>query len=199
VVFPSALDVRMIADAGMETGSQGACAKPCGACTGEISMSMFKDSGCTYVLCGHSERRKCRNETDDDVAEQVIMALELGLRPIVCVGETTEERAAKKIEKVLEKQLKKIPFDERVVIAYEPLWAIGTGKTPEPSDIQTVATMVKKDMERGNQLFLYGGSLDSKNCHAILQEPDVGGALIGGASLKIDEFSKIVDTAAMIR
>lgn len=199
VVFPSALDVRMIAAEGITTGGQAACAKPCGACTGEISMEMMQHAGATWILCGHSERRANHHETDDDVAEQVIMALELGLKPIVCVGETVDERKAKHVEKVIEKQLRKIPMDERVIIAYEPLWAIGTGKTPEPVDIQSVALMVKQSMERSAQKFLYGGSLKAENCREILSEPDVDGALIGGASLKLDEFSRMVDLASALR
>ena len=192
VVFPSFVDIGKCVWFKLVTGAQWGCAEENGGRTGDVSMKMIKDIGCTYVLCGHSERRINHGETDADVAAQIKAALEQGLIPIVCVGESEQEKAAGKIHDVLAAQLSGLPSGE-LIIAYEPVWAIGSGKTPGPEDIADAAKVILE--KRPNAKILYGGSLDDKNCKEILSIQGIHGALIGGASLKPDVFGKIVECA----
>ncbi|WP_373497996.1 triose-phosphate isomerase [Desulfococcus sp.] len=176
-----------------------------GAFTGETSPVMLRDAGCRYVIIGHSERRQYFGETDETVRKKVKAALENGLAPILCVGETENERETKKTFSVLDKQiqngLKDLLSDELgpLVIAYEPVWAIGTGKTASREQAQEVHRFLRSVIETmfGNELanairIQYGGSVKPNNIKALMEMPDVDGALVGGASLDAEIFSRIL-------
>lgn len=174
-----------------------------GAYTGEISADMLKDYGVKYVIIGHSERRQYFAETDETVNKRTLTALNADLTPIVCVGETLSERENNETEKVLDRQLevglKGIEDLTKLVIAYEPVWAIGTGKTATDEQAQETIAYIRKKL---GQLFCpncaekviiqYGGSMNAANCKGLMAQPDIDGGLIGGASLKTD-FAKIVN------
>lgn len=172
-----------------------------GAFTGEISPLMLKEVGCSYVILGHSERRRIFKEDDELINRKVLSAVKNGIVPILCVGETLEERERGKVEEVIENQLKKglDGVEGEFVIAYEPVWAIGTGKTATPFQAQEVHEFVRsvlseifgKDFAESVRI-LYGGSVKPENAKSLLSMPDIDGALVGGASLKADSFSKIV-------
>lgn len=176
-----------------------------GPYTGEISGVFLKDVGCTYVLLGHSERRRLFDETDEAVNRKVQAALANELVPIICIGETEEERTGGKMEAVLEGQLKKalmgIPMSEikNLVVAYEPVWAIGTGRTPMPDEIEAAHRFIRNviaklyDAPTANAIrILYGGSVTPDNAREILSVKNVEGLLVGGASLHIEKFLKII-------
>ncbi|MDO8445977.1 MAG: triose-phosphate isomerase [Deltaproteobacteria bacterium] len=175
-----------------------------GAFTGEISAEMILDSGCDYVIIGHSERRQFFAETDDSVNRKVKAALAGGLIPIVCVGETLAEREAGETFPVIERQLTnglndvRLSSSEDLVIAYEPVWAIGTGRTATPSQAQEVHAYIRGLLKNllgeaaGDIRVLYGGSVKPENIDELMTEPDIDGALVGGASLKADSFARIV-------
>lgn len=173
-----------------------------GAFTGEISAEMIMDAGCDYVIIGHSERRQFFAETDDSVNRKVKAALVGGLIPIVCVGETLAEREAGETFPVIERQLTnglndvRISYSEDLVIAYEPVWAIGTGRTATPSQAQEVHAYIRsflKNVGAAEDIrVLYGGSVKPENIDDLMMEPDIDGALVGGASLKADFFARIV-------
>jgi triosephosphate isomerase len=178
-----------------------------GAYTGEISASMLKSVGCEYVIIGHSERRKYYNETDEVVNRKINKTLEYGLKPILCVGETLEERENGKQNEVVQSQLTNdlngIADLNNVVIAYEPVWAIGTGQnaTPEQANemhkhIRSVIVKLYDQSSADNIKILYGGSLNDKNCKELLSQSDIDGGLIGGASLKADSFIEIIKATA---
>lgn len=196
VVFPTFLDLQRCVDAKLACGAQ--CGRPeeKGAFTGDVSMTMIAATGAEYVLCGHSERRSKHGETDADVAAQARAALAAGLHPIVCVGETEDERTAGREKDVVQRQLADIPAG--ITIAYEPVWAIGTGKTATPDDAQAmhafIRSLLKTDADKTR--ILYGGSMNAANAEALLKQPDIDGGLIGGASLKTEEFRAIVALAA---
>ncbi len=174
-----------------------------GAYTGEISTGMLKEYGVKYVIIGHSERRQYFGETDESVNKRTLAALDAGLTPIVCVGELLEERESGKTNEVLDRQLKVglngIEDVSKVVIAYEPVWAIGTGKTATDAQAQETIAYIRKKI---GQLFCpkcaekvviqYGGSMNAGNCKGLMAQPDIDGGLIGGASLKTD-FATIVN------
>ena len=174
-----------------------------GAYTGEISADMLKEYGVKYVIIGHSERRQYFGETDETVNKRTLLALENELTPIVCVGETLSERENGQTEKVLLKQLteglKGVEDVTKLVIAYEPVWAIGTGKTATDEQAQETIAYIRKKI---GQLFCpkcaekviiqYGGSMNAANCKGLMAQPDIDGGLIGGASLKLD-FATIVN------
>ncbi len=176
---------------------------PSGAYTGEISAAMLKEYGVKYVIIGHSERRQYFGETDESVNMRVHAALKAGLTPIVCVGEMLEERESGKTNKVLSRQLTvglgDISDITDVVIAYEPVWAIGTGKTATDEQAQETIAFIRKKL---GELFTpaaaekviiqYGGSMNAANCKGLMAQPDIDGGLIGGASLKTD-FATIVN------
>ena len=174
-----------------------------GAYTGEISTGMLKEYGVKYVIIGHSERRQYFGETDESVNKRTLAALDAGLTPIVCVGELLEERESGKTNEVLDRQLKVglngIEDVSKVVIAYEPVWAIGTGKTATDAQAQETIAYIRKKI---GELFCpkcaekvviqYGGSMNAGNCKGLMGQPDIDGGLIGGASLKTD-FATIVN------
>lgn len=175
-----------------------------GAFTGEISAEMILDAGCDYVIIGHSERRQFFAETDDSVNRKVKAALVGGLIPIVCVGETLAERETGETFPVIERQLTnglndvKLSNFEDLVIAYEPVWAIGTGRTATPSQAQEVHAYIRGLLKNvlgeaaGDIRVIYGGSVKPENIDDLMIEPDIDGALVGGASLKADSFARIV-------
>lgn len=177
-----------------------------GAFTGEVSGQMLKSVGVEYVIIGHSERRAYYNETDESVNKKLKSALELGLKPIVCVGETLDQREAG-IEKDIvtsqtEKAFEGISSEDalKTVVAYEPVWAIGTGKTATPDDANTTIKYVREKLAEmyGDEVarnipIQYGGSVKSSNAKELFGMSDIDGALIGGASLKVDEFAAIVN------
>ena len=180
-----------------------------GAFTGEISGSMLRDLGCRYVILGHSERRQLLGETDAIVNKKVFAALRAELMPIVCVGETLQERESGITKKVITEQLKgslaKLSADEgkQIVIAYEPVWAIGTGKTATPAQAEEVHAQIRTLL---NDFFgkptaesiriQYGGSVKPDNAAELMSQPNIDGALVGGASLKATDFAAIVKAAA---
>jgi triosephosphate isomerase len=179
-----------------------------GAFTGEVSAPMLEEVGVGGVILGHSERRELFNETDRALQQKVPRALEAGLTPILCVGETEEERERGETERKLRHQvqeaLDKVPLERltEVVIAYEPIWAIGTGLSATPEQAQEAVAFVRAlvagfDKAAGEAVrVLYGGSLKVENCPELLTLPDVDGALVGGASLEPDDFAAIVESAA---
>jgi triosephosphate isomerase len=173
-----------------------------GAHTGDVSATMLRDAGATWVILGHSERRQNHGETDELVREKVLAAVEAGLIPIVCVGETEEQRASGQETEVVGWQLAgSLPKPFTGVVAYEPVWAIGTGKTATDQDVATVHAFVREELvrqfgEAGHGLrILYGGSMRPSNAATLLAVPHVGGGLIGGASLKAEDFLAIARAA----
>jgi triosephosphate isomerase len=180
-----------------------------GAFTGEVSAQMLKESGCDYVIIGHSERRHLFGESDEQVHQKTLAALSAGLRIILCVGETLEERESGETMAVVERQLLKAlvglsPDDVglTVSVAYEPVWAIGTGRTARSEDAQEVCQAIRRLVaERfGDEAafclrVLYGGSVKPGNAAGLLGEPDIDGALVGGASLEAESFLQIVSAA----
>ena len=167
-----------------------------GAYTGEVSAPMLLELGVTGAIVGHSERRQHFGETDATVGMRAEAALEAGLHVIACVGETEEERDAGETEAVLERQVETLPRHERLVIAYEPVWAIGTGKTATPEIAQDAHAFVKSLHDTS---VLYGGSVKPDNAAVLLELPDGDGALVGGASLEVDSFTAICESATRIR
>lgn len=188
-------------------GAQNIYFKESGAFTGEIAPSMLLTIGVSYVILGHSERREYFSEDDNIVSAKAKLALKTGLLPIVCVGERLEEREKGLTEKVVGKQiagsLKDLTDNEvrKVVIAYEPVWAIGTGKTATPEQAQEVHIFIRgKLREKYGEIadsisILYGGSVNDENAGNLLSQLDIDGALVGGASLKIAQFTKIIQSA----
>ncbi len=174
-----------------------------GAFTGEISAEMLKEYGVKYAIIGHSERRQYFGETDEGVNKRTLAALKNGITPIVCVGETLEERENGLTEKVIARQLefglKDVDDIKKVVIAYEPVWAIGTGKTATDEQAQETIAFIRKKigelfcpMCAQSVIIQYGGSMNAANCKGLMAQPDIDGGLIGGASLKLD-FAQIVN------
>lgn len=179
-----------------------------GAYTGEVSAEMLRDIGCQYVLVGHSERRQYQQESNELVAEKFLACKRAGLIPILCVGESLHQRETGHTEWAIEKQLKPV-FDmggvqafDQAVIAYEPVWAIGTGKTATPEQAQEVHAFIRSevaafDAKIASSLpILYGGSVKASTARELFMQPDVDGGLVGGASLLAQEFSAIVAAAA---
>ncbi|WP_437687628.1 triose-phosphate isomerase [Sorangium sp. So ce176] len=197
-----------LAEAKSEVGiaAQNMSAELSGAFTGEISSGMLKDAGATWVILGHSERRQLFAETDESVARKVASAVAAELRPIVCVGETLEEREAGDTLAVVERQVRAF-LDELAkqpgfgVIAYEPVWAIGTGKVARAEDAQEVHAFIRGLLAKASEdlasvtRILYGGSVKADNAEGLLAQDDIDGALVGGASLDAAGFAKIVDAA----
>ena len=182
--------------------------EPKGAYTGEVSADMLKECGIKYVVLGHSERREYVGETDETVNKKVKVALESGFRPIVCVGESLDEREQDVWSEVVRKQvkiaLKDVPVEDvkKVVIAYEPIWAIGTGKTATADQANEVCATIRECLRglygaRAARAITiqYGGSMNAKNAAELLSKPDVDGGLIGGASLKPNDFHAIIEAA----
>jgi triosephosphate isomerase len=200
-----ALVAGLLAGTGIAVGGQDCSAEPPGAHTGDIAADMLADAGCTAVILGHSERRQDHGETDALVRAKAAAAARAGLLPIVCVGETEAERdAGREAEIVCSQIAGSLPDGFAGVIAYEPIWAIGTGRTPTEADVETVHRQIRSALiERlgppGAALrILYGGSVKPDNAKALLAVPEVGGALVGGASLQADSFLAIARAAATI-
>jgi triosephosphate isomerase (TIM) len=204
LICPPTTLVAAVADAvkgsGLLVGGQDCHAKPSGAHTGEVSAEMLRDAGASHVIVGHSERRTDCGETDAIVRAKAEAAWRAGLLPIVCIGETLAEREAGKTLSVLETQLKgSVPAGAtaaKLVVAYEPVWAIGTGKTPTTPEVAAAHAHIRKVLgglmtEAGSVRLLYGGSVKGSNAAELLAAGDVDGALVGGASLKADEFLAI--------
>jgi triosephosphate isomerase len=198
---------RQLREASVALGAQDVCAEPAGAHTGEVSAAMLRDVGCTYVIVGHSERRALYGEDDQLVARKFVAARREGLVPILCVGETLEEREAGRTSAVVTRQLEAVlelagteGFRD-AVLAYEPVWAIGTGKTATPGQAQEVhgllrARLASKDANMAACLrILYGGSVKAANAAELFAMPDVDGGLVGGASLNGEEFRRICEAA----
>ena len=196
IVCPPFTRLRECADAGLTTYAQNVHWEPEGAYTGEISAPMLLELGVAGSLVGHSERRQYFGETDETVARRAEAALEAGLRVIACVGETQEQREAGEMEDVLRRQLSVLELHPDLVLAYEPVWAIGTGLTATPEMAQEAHAFIKSLLDAP---VLYGGSVKPDNAGALLAQPDVDGALVGGASLDVDSFKAICEAAARIR
>ena len=188
-------------------GAQDVSAQAAGAYTGEVSAAMLKDLGCRYVIVGHSERRQYHGETDALVADKARAALASGVTPIVCVGETLTEREAGRTEEVVKRQLAAVIHSNghcisEIVVAYEPVWAIGTGKTASPEEAQAVHAVLRAQLQAATDQasrvkILYGGSMNAANAAALLGQPDIDGGLIGGASLKAPDFLTIIAAATV--
>ncbi len=187
-----------LAGSPVATGGQDCHANPKGAHTGDIAAAMLADAGATYVILGHSERRADHAETDAQVKAKAIAAIAAGLTPIVCVGETLAQREAGQAESVVRNQVTgSLPEGFAAaggVVAYEPVWAIGTGKTPTEADIAAIHAALRQAVGATTRL-LYGGSVKPGNAAAILALPDVDGALVGGASLVAEDFLAIARAA----
>ncbi|HZQ55161.1 MAG TPA: triose-phosphate isomerase [Bryobacteraceae bacterium] len=212
VVFPVSISIPVAVQAadetGIQVGGQNLFWAREGAYTGEISGEMLRAAGATWVLVGHSERRQYFHETDADVLKKTQAAVDAGLTPIVCVGERLEEHKAGKTNEVLVRQfaagiagLTEEQF-ARVVVAYEPVWAIGTGQTATPEIASEAHKLIRSEAEKrfgseaANQLrILYGGSVKPDNIEGLMHEPEIDGALVGGASLDPNSFIKIVRAA----
>ncbi|MCL5802121.1 MAG: triose-phosphate isomerase [Gammaproteobacteria bacterium] len=213
VVCPPALYLAeaaaLLAGSRIALGAQNLCAEveAAGAYTGEVSAAMLLDVGCRYVIVGHSERRAYYGESDAVVAQKCVRALDAGLKPIVCVGELLEEREGGQTEAVVARQLDAILVEVEVtrlaeaLIAYEPVWAIGTGKTATPEQAQAVHAFIRGRIATHNATIanslqiLYGGSVKGANAHDLFNMADIDGGLIGGASLNANEFLTICQAA----
>jgi triosephosphate isomerase len=188
-------------------GAQDVSHHASGAYTGEVAASMLADFACRYVIVGHSERRAYHGETDALVAQKTLAALSAGLTPIVCVGETLAEREAEQTNVVVSKQMSAVlellddAALERIVVAYEPVWAIGTGKTATPAMAQEVHAQLRSQLRARSAAaadavaILYGGSMKPENAAELMAQPDIDGGLIGGAALKAADFLAIIDAA----
>lgn len=191
---------------GIALGSQDVSAHEAGAYTGEISAVMLKDFGTRYAIVGHSERRQYHGETDATVAAKATRVLAAGITPIVCVGETLAEREAGRTEEVVKRQLAAVIHANghcisEIVVAYEPVWAIGTGKTATPEMAQQVHAVLRAQLcaatEHADRVhILYGGSMNAANAQHLLSQQDIDGGLIGGAALKAPDFLTIIAAAS---
>ncbi len=195
----------LLGGSGVDLGSQDICQFESGAYTGEVSAAMLKEFGVRYAIVGHSERRQYHGESDAVVAAKTARALASGITPIVCVGETLAEREAGKTEETVKRQLAAVIHVNghcisEIVVAYEPVWAIGTGKTATPEQAQQVHAVLRAQLhaasDRADQMrLLYGGSMNAANAAQLLTQSDIDGGLIGGAALKAPDFLSIVAAA----
>jgi triosephosphate isomerase len=196
----------LLSGTGIYLGAQDVSAQAAGAFTGEISASMLRDFGLRYVIVGHSERRQYHGETDAGVADKAARALAAGITPIVCVGETLAQRDAGSTDEVVKRQLAAVIHTNghcisEIVVAYEPIWAIGTGKTASPEQAQQVHAVLRAQLKAASAQaariqILYGGSMNAANAARLLGQPDIDGGLVGGASLKAPDFLSIIAAAA---
>lgn len=214
IVCPVSAHITSVAQAikntSLKVGGQNAHSENSGAFTGELSVSMLGDLGCEYLIVGHSERRQLFGETDQQVADKVEASLGHNITPILCVGETLEEREAGDLENVIGQQLdavvSRVGIDAfaKVVVAYEPVWAIGTGKTASPEQAQEVHAMIRTMLSNhssevaGSISILYGGSVKPGNANDLFSQADIDGGLIGGAALDADSFIAICQAAAAV-
>ena len=193
------------AGSAMDLGAQDVSLHESGAFTGECSAAMLKDFGVRYAIVGHSERRQYHGETDQVVGAKAQRALGSGITPVVCVGETLAEREAGQTEVVVKRQLAAVVHAvahcvSEIVVAYEPVWAIGTGKTASPAEAQAVHAVLRNQLRaaspKADQIrIIYGGSMNAANAEELLAQPDIDGGLIGGASLKAQDFLSIIAAA----
>ena len=201
-IYPLSNEVK---ESNIKIGAQNVYWEPKGAFTGEIAVSMLSDAGCSFVIIGHSERRQYFCETDETVNKRTKATLDASLIPIVCVGETLQERESDNTFKVIEKQVKdgiknfSKEEAEKIVIAYEPVWAIGTGKTATPQQAQEIHEFIRKiysemyGLDIANKVrILYGGSVKPDNVSELMKQKDIDGGLVGGASLEASSFAKLV-------
>jgi triosephosphate isomerase (TIM) len=206
VPAPYLAQVQMLrAGSALELGAQDLSQHAHGAYTGEVSAAMLKEFGVRYAIVGHSERRQYHCESDALVAEKAKTALAAGVTPIACVGETLAEREAGKTEEVVKRQLAAVIHTNghcisEIAVAYEPVWAIGTGKTATPEQAQQVHAVLRSQLKAASAKadripLLYGGSMNAANAAALLAQPDIDGGLVGGASLKAADFLKIAAAA----
>ena len=192
----------------VEIGAQNLCEEESGAFTGEVSASLIQDAGASFVIIGHSERRRVFNETDFSLRKKLQRAFSLGIQPILCIGETLEERELKLTENILKQQLYSVleGFSlgdvKKIVIAYEPVWAIGTGKSATPEEAEEIHRFCRALLETwfGKELsslvpILYGGSVNAENALKFFQKENIDGALVGGASLDPESFLKIIQSS----
>jgi len=198
---------RLLKDSEVALGAQSVCAETLGAFTGEVSGAMLRDVGCRYVLVGHSERRQLYGESDSLVARKFMAAQAQGLVPVLCVGETLEEREGGRTNEVVARQLEAVLSVSGVgslasaVIAYEPVWAIGTGRTASPEQAQEVHAMIRGKVAAldatiaSSVRILYGGSVKASNARELFAMADIDGGLVGGASLKAEEFAQVCAAA----
>ena len=205
--FTQLKDIKQaVKDTNIKVGAQNMHYEEKGAFTGEISAAMLKELMVDYVIIGHSERRQYFAETDETVNKKVKSALAVGLKPIICVGETLEQRESGQTEAIvtsqIEKALEGVSTEdlEKIIVAYEPIWAIGTGKTATKEDANNTIMEIRKKIaeiygqNKANGVIIqYGGSVKSSNAKELFEMSDIDGGLVGGASLKPDEFSKIVN------
>ncbi len=206
-LFPPAVSLTMVADAvcgrpDIRVGAQNVHWEPKGAFTGELAVPMVTETGARAVLAGHSERRHLFGETDEQVGRKAAAALKAQITPLVCVGETLAERDGGRTEQVVVRQvdavLERVPAEDwaRVVMAYEPVWAIGTGKTATPDDAAQVHSLIRFELSRngvtGRVPILYGGSVNKGNVLSLLAREELDGVLVGGASLDADDWAELV-------
>ncbi len=212
LVFPPTVYLNAVVDqcrnAPLGCGAQDVAVPESGAHTGDVSAAMLADIGCTHVLVGHSERRADHGERSDLVAQKARATLDAGLVPVVCCGETLEDRDAGRTEKVVGEQLDAVisQLDEaalaRLIVAYEPVWAIGTGKTASADQAQQVHAFIRNKFASINDtiadrlIILYGGSVKGENAAELFSQPDIDGGLIGGASLTAEQFLPICQAGA---
>ena len=202
VPAPYLAQVQSLKITAIDLGSQDVSAQASGAFTGEVSAAMLNDFGTRYAIVGHSERRQYHFETDALVADKAKAALAAGITPIVCVGETLAEREAGRTEEVVKRQLGAVIHTNghcisEIVVAYEPVWAIGTGKTASPAEAQAVHAVLRAQLKAATDQsarvkILYGGSMNAANAASLLLQADIDGGLIGGASLKAADFLSII-------
>ncbi len=192
----------LVAGTRIELGAQDVSQHESGAFTGDVSANMLREFAIRYCLVGHSERRQYHSETDAEVAAKAQRALAAGITPIVCVGETLAEREAGRTEEVVKRQLAAVIHTNghcisEIVVAYEPVWAIGTGKTASPQEAQQVHAVLRAQLQAATAHadrvhILYGGSMNAANAALLLSQPDIDGGLVGGASLKAADFLSII-------
>lgn len=205
VICPPAIFLLKGQQGAFSIGAQDCSALENGAHTGDLSVSMLKEAGVSYVICGHSERRQDHNESDQDVAQKVSAVLQGGLIPIFCIGESLDTRKSGQLFEFLEQQIDAVvthcgsEFVEKGVLAYEPIWAIGTGETATPEQAQEVHAFIRDKLSRCGDAskiqLLYGGSVNPGNAEELFSQPDIDGGLVGGASMKLDSFNALCQIA----
>tara|TARA_B100001287_G_scaffold227419_1_gene197338 strand:+ start:4701 stop:5441 length:741 start_codon:yes stop_codon:yes gene_type:complete len=193
---------KVIGDCGIQIGAQNICEEDSGARTGEISASMIKDLGCKFTIIGHSERRIFFHESNKTISKKLNQANQNSVLPVLCIGESAEENKSNKTHDVLELQIKEALQDlnglSSLIIAYEPIWAIGSGKIPDPEEINIIHKMIKDVVQSrfpniSLKSVIYGGSVNSKNASSLFNQKNIDGALVGGASLNGREFALIAN------
>lgn len=205
-VFPSALSflsvVKNLQDTKVSVGAQNAYWVEKGGYTGEVSAPMYKSAGAEYVLVGHSERRHLFHETNHEVRQKVEAILSAGLTPVICVGETDKERESGKAEEIIETQIRSAfhnivwPDGREIFVAYEPVWAVGTGNACDPVEAERMHNLIKKQvvaLTGITPVILYGGSVRPENAQKYLNNPDINGVLVGGASANLKSWKDIVE------